>query len=97
MTCNVDDKIQDKDVYFCFCFKYDLEQKYHAPQVRPEGGSNSWPPDHDNTFHVTDMPAPTTQPSVTEHAFLHRLWIFAIILLIMEVVVAKSYLTRDFL
>ena len=34
-------------------FKYDLRQKYHAPQVRPDLGSNSWPPDHDSTVHVT--------------------------------------------
>ena len=46
-------------------FKYDLEQKYYAPQVRPNRGSNSWPPDHDSTFHVTETPALTTWPSVT--------------------------------
>ena len=46
-------------------FKYDLGQKHYAPQVRPHQGSNSWPPDYDNTFHVTEMPALTTQPSVT--------------------------------
>ena len=34
--------------------KYDLGQKYYAPQVRPTRGSNSWPPDHDSTFHVWD-------------------------------------------
>ena len=32
-----------------------LRQKYYASQVRPNRGSNSWPPDHDSTFHVTDM------------------------------------------
>ena len=37
-----------------FEFKYDLGQKYYVPQVRPEWGSNSWPPDHDSTFPVTD-------------------------------------------
>ena len=36
---------------------------YQAPQVRPDRGSNSWPPDHDSTFHVTEMPALTTRPS----------------------------------
>ena len=46
-------------------FKYDLGQKYQAPQVRPDWGSNSWPPDHDSTFLVTEMPDVTTRPSVT--------------------------------
>ena len=46
-------------------FRYDLGQKYYAPQVWPDQGSNSWPPDHDSTFHVTEMPALTTRPSVT--------------------------------
>ena len=32
-----------------FWFKYDLRQKYHAPQVRPDQGSNSWPPGHTPT------------------------------------------------
>ena len=48
-----------------FWFKYDLGQKYHASQVRPDRGSNSWPPDHDSTVHVTETPALTTRPSVT--------------------------------
>ena len=30
-----------------FWFKYDLGQRYQAPQVRPDQGSNSWPSDHD--------------------------------------------------
>ena len=51
--------------YFKKKFKYDLGQKYQAPQVRPDRGSNSWPPDHDSTFHVTETPALTTWPSVT--------------------------------
>ena len=38
---------------------------YYAPQVRPERGSNSQPPDHDSTLHVTETPALTTRPSVT--------------------------------
>ena len=42
-----------------------LKQKYYAPQVRPDRGSNSWPPDHDSTFHVTEMPSLTTWPSVS--------------------------------
>ena len=46
---------------------YDLGEKYYiyTPQVRPDQGSNSWPPDHDSTFHVTETPALTTWPSVT--------------------------------
>ena len=35
-----------------------LRQKYHAPQILPDQGSNSWPQDHDSTFHVTETPAP---------------------------------------
>ena len=35
-------------------FKYNLGQKYYAPQVRPDRGLNSWPPDHDSTFYVTE-------------------------------------------
>ena len=45
--------------------KYDLGQKYYAPQIRPSRGSNSWPPDHDSTFCVTEMPALATRPFVT--------------------------------
>ena len=36
-----------------------------APLVRPDRGSNSWPPNHDSTFHVPEMPALTTWPSAT--------------------------------
>ena len=52
-----------------FWFKYDLGQKYQAPQARPDRGSNSWPPDHDSTFHVTETPAlyNTTWPSVISY------------------------------
>ena len=45
--------------------KYNLGQKYYAQQVRLDRDSNSGPPDHDSTFHVTEMPALTTWPSVT--------------------------------
>ena len=48
-----------------FWFKYDSGQKDYTPRDRPDRGSNSWPPDHDSTFHVTDTPALTTRPSVT--------------------------------
>ena len=48
-------------------FKYHLGQKYHASQVQPGRGLNSWPPDHDSTFHVTEIPALTTWPSVTSY------------------------------
>ena len=48
-----------------FRFKYDLGQKYYAPQVRLDQGLNLWHPDHDSTFHVTKTPALTTRPSVT--------------------------------
>ena len=34
-------------------------------QLRPNQGSNLWPPDHDSTVHVTETPALTTWPSVT--------------------------------
>ena len=77
LTTNVNSTIQAA-ITFCFfrcvsnCIflvKYDLGQKYQAPQVRPDWGSNSWPPDHDSTFHVTEMPALTTKPSVTSACF----------------------------
>ena len=48
-----------------FWIKYDLGQKYYALKVRPNRDSNSWPPDYDSTFHVTEMPALTTWPSAT--------------------------------
>ena len=48
-----------------FWFIYDLGQKYYALQVWPNWGLYSWPPDHDNTLHVTEKPALTTRPSVT--------------------------------
>ena len=48
-----------------FWVKYDFGQKCYATQVCPILDSNSWPPDHDSTFHVIEMPALTTRPSVT--------------------------------
>ena len=45
--------------YEYFWIKHDLGQKYYAR------GLNSRPSDHDSTFHVTEMPALTTWPSVT--------------------------------
>ena len=51
--------------HFYVWFKYDLGQKYQATQIRPDLGSNSWPPDCDSTFHVIETPALTTRPSVT--------------------------------
>ena len=53
-------------IHICL-FKYDLGQKYYAPQVRPDWGwgSNSRPPDHDSTLHVTETPSLATRPSVT--------------------------------
>ena len=49
------------------CFKYDLGQKYYALKVQLERALNSWPPDDDSrpTFHVTETPALTTWPPVT--------------------------------
>ena len=46
------------------------------PKFDPDRGSNSRPPDHDSTFHVTETstfhvtetPALTTRPSVTPTA-----------------------------
>ena len=45
---------------FYLWLKYDLGQKYYTPQVQPEWGSNSWPLDHDSTFHVIETPVLTT-------------------------------------
>ena len=50
---------------FLFKFNLSLGQKHYVPQVQPERGSNSGPPGHDSTFHVTETPALTTWPSVT--------------------------------
>ena len=35
------------------------------PQVQPNRGSSTRPPNRDNTFHVTETPVLTTQLSVT--------------------------------
>ena len=43
-----------------FGFKYDLGQKYYAPQIRPDRALSSWPPDYDSTFYVTETPVLTT-------------------------------------
>ena len=53
----------NKEIYFWFM--YNLGQKFYPPQIRADWALNSWPPDHDSTFHVTEMPALTTWPSVT--------------------------------
>ena len=70
-----------KGVICCFWFKYDLGQKYQAPQVWPDQDSNSWPPDYDSTFHVTETPVLTTRSSVTSALHikwdLTNLWILA--------------------
>ena len=42
-----------------------LRQKYNAPQIQPEWGSNPWPLDHDSTFHVLETPIQTTWLSGT--------------------------------
>ena len=47
-TCSNHLAISDLNVYFWF--NYELGQKYHTPQVQPDRGSNSWPPDHDSTL-----------------------------------------------
>ena len=36
-----------------FWFKYNLGKKYHVPQVRPDWGSNSWPPDPIPSTEIT--------------------------------------------
>ena len=41
-------------------------------QVWPDQGLNSWPPDHDSTFHVTEAPALTTCPSMTSRQAAKR-------------------------
>ena len=42
-----------------------LDRSTTYPKFDPTGVSNSWPPDHDSTVHVTEMPALTTRLSVT--------------------------------
>ena len=66
-----------ENILLYFWFKYDLRQKYYAPQVWPDRGSNWGPSDHDSTFHVTEMPVLTTRPSVTSYTKTRvypRLW-----------------------
>ena len=58
-------RVYTQPIVLYFWFKYNLGQKYWAPQVQPDRCSNSWPPDHDSTLHVTETPALTTWPSVT--------------------------------
>ena len=47
--------------FLYFWFKYNLGQKYYTLQVQSDRGSDSWPPDHGNTFHATEAPALTTR------------------------------------
>ena len=56
--CSVHVQLQQSYVVFC------SSTTYYAPKVQPDRGSNSWPPAHDSTFHVTEMHALATQPSV---------------------------------
>ena len=71
--CSLSDGIEKTRFWWQFSryfwIKYDIGQKYYAPQVQPDWGSNTWPPDHDSTFHVTGMPALTTWPSVTSACY----------------------------
>ena len=61
---------QDWPAYWCsinlFLVQVRLRKKYYASQLQADWGSNSWPPDHVSTFHVTGMPL-TTRPSVIWH------------------------------
>ena len=52
-------------IFLYFWFKHNLGQKYYAPQVQPYWGLNSRLSDYDSTFHITEMSALTTRPSVT--------------------------------
>ena len=59
-------------------------QKNYTPQVQSNWGSNSWPSDHDSTFHVSESPALTTRPSVTSHLIhciqiINDIWLTAIV------------------
>ena len=73
--------MQQTITHLFFWSKHDSGHKYYAPQVRPDRGSKSWPPDHDSTFHVTKPPAPTTWPSVTvTYLQLLRKWYSQIII-----------------
>ena len=61
-----------------FWFVYDLGQKYHAPQVRPNRGSNSWSPHHDSAVHVTETPVLTTRPSTMQDSTWYRISCFSV-------------------
>ena len=59
-------------IYQLFLAQVQLRTEVSLPptQVRPDRGLNSWPPDHDSTSHVTEMPVLiTTRPSVTKNKF----------------------------
>ena len=52
-------------MFLCVLVQVRLGTEILHPRVRPDQGSNSWLPDHDSSFHVTETPAVTTQPKVT--------------------------------
>ena len=58
-ACIIDIYMANKMKVWCHKICFDqvrLRQKYYAPQVRPDWGLKPWP-DHDSTFHVTEMSA----------------------------------------
>ena len=63
-----------------FWIKYQLDRSTMHPwhhKFDPDWGSNSWPPDHDRTFHVTEMPSLTTWSLVTyksQHEQCDNVW-----------------------
>ena len=64
--CSSKTLLSSKVLVICFWFKYYLGQKYYAPHVRRDRGSNSWPPDHDSTFHFTETPPFVRNQNVPE-------------------------------
>ena len=76
-------------------FKYNLGQKYYAPQVRPGWDSNSWLPDHDGTFHVTETPALTTWLSLTDWPIRTLTCMYILSVLITVLLRCIIYLERD--
>ena len=43
------------------------------PEVRPNRGLFSWPPDHDSAFHVTETPAPCSNHLAISDFFTYQL------------------------
>ena len=58
-------------VLVLFLVQVRLRTEVPSTQSSTIPGLNSWPPDHDSTVHVAEMPALTTRPWVTSYSSCH--------------------------